>query len=53
MKDFRSDSAADYLIAHSGYIYLIDQQGRTRALYRTSNKSEEMVQGIRNLLHEE
>ena len=53
MKDARSNSAADYLIAHSGYIYLVDQQGRTRALYRTSNKSEEMVQGIRNLLHEE
>ena len=53
MKDARSDSAADYLIAHSGYVYLIDQQGRTRALYRTSNKAEEMVEGIRQLLHDE
>ena len=53
MKDIRSDSAADYLIAHSGYIYLMDQQGRTRALYRTSNKAEEMVEGIRKLLREE
>lgn len=53
MKDTRSESAADYLIAHSGYIYLIDQQGRTRALYRTSNKAEEMVEGIRKLLLEE
>ena len=53
MKDTRSDSAADYLIAHSGYIYLMDQQGRTRALYRTSNKAEEMVEGIRKLLREE
>ena len=53
MKDIRSDSAYDYLIAHSGYIYLMDQQGRTRALYRTSNKAEEMVEGIRKLLREE
>ena len=53
MKDTRSDSAADYLIAHSGYIYLMDQHGRTRALYRTSNKAEEMVEGIRKLLREE
>ena len=53
MKDARSDSAADYLIAHSGYVYLMDQQGRTRALYRTSNKAEEMVEGIRKLLREE
>ena len=53
MKDTRSDSAADYLIAHSGYIYLMDQQGRTRALFRTSNKAEEMVEGIRKLLREE
>ncbi len=53
MKDTRSQSAADYLIAHSGYIYLMDQQGRTRALYRTSNKAEEMVEGIRKLLREE
>ena len=52
MKDTRSDSSADYLIAHSGYIYLMDQQGRTRALYRTSNKAEEMVEGIRKLLRE-
>ena len=52
MKDTRSDSAVDYLIAHSGYIYLMDQLGRTRALYRTSNKSEEMVEGIRKLLRE-
>jgi protein SCO1/2 len=48
----RSDSAADYLIAHSGYIYLIDQQGRTRALYRISNTAEEMVEGVRTLLQE-
>ena len=53
MKDTRSDSATDYLIAHSGYIYLMDQQGRTRALFRTSNKAEEMVEGIRKLLREE
>ena len=53
MKDIRSDSAVDYLIAHSGYIYLMDQHGRTRALYRTSNKAEEMVEGIRKLLREE
>ena len=53
MKDIRSDSAYDYLIAHSGYIYLMDRQGRTRALYRTSNKADEMVEGIRKLLREE
>ena len=53
MKDTRSDSAADYLIAHSGYIYLIDQKGRTRALYRTSNKAEEIVEGIRKLMRGE
>ena len=53
MKDTRSDSVADYLIAHSGYIYLMDQKGRTRALYRTSNKAEEMVEGIRKLMRGE
>ena len=53
MRDALSDSAADYLIAHSGYVYLMDQQGRTRALYRTSNKADEMVEGIRKLLREE
>lgn len=52
MKDTRSDTAAGYLVAHSGYIYLMDQQGRIRALFRTTTSADEMAEAIESLLEE-
>ena len=41
-----------FLYAHSQQIYLIDKQGRTRALYYTGTPTDEMVEGVRTLLKE-
>lgn len=46
----KSASAAGVLFAHSDYIYLLDQQGRVRALYANSDSIDKMVDGIESLL---
>ena len=46
----KSDSAAGTLFAHSDYIYLLDQQGRVRALFSTRDSVDDMVDAIESLL---
>lgn len=41
-----------FLYAHSQQIYLLDKQGRTRALYYTGTPTVEMAAGVRALLKE-
>lgn len=45
-------SAAGYLINHTPYLFLLDRGGTVRALYRPSEKPEEIVSAIRVLLGE-
>lgn len=46
----KSSSAAGTLFAHSDYIYLLDQQGRVRALFSTRDTVDHMVDAIESLL---
>lgn len=48
----KSGSAAGTLFAHSDYIYLLDQQGRVRALFSSSEPVEDMLDAIESLLDE-
>lgn len=48
----KSDSAAGTLYTHSDYIYLLDQQGRVRALYSKSDSTDKMVDNIESLLED-
>lgn len=48
----QSDSAAGILYTHSDYIYLLDQQGRVRALYAKSDSIDKMVDDIESLLED-
>ena len=52
VKDTRPQPEASYLMAHSGYTYLIDGQGRVRALYRQSATPSKMSDDIEELLDE-
>ncbi len=45
-----SDSAVGTLYTHSDYIYLLDQQGRVRALFAKSDSIDTMVDDIESLL---
>lgn len=46
----KSNSAAGTLYTHSDYVYLLDQQGRVRALYGKSDSIEKIVDGVESLL---
>jgi protein SCO1/2 len=48
----QSDSAAGTLYAHSDYVYLLDQQGRVRALFGKDDSTKNMVAGIESLLED-
>ena len=48
----KSDSAAGTLYTHSDYIYLLDQQGRVRALFAKSDAIDKMVDDIESLLED-
>ncbi len=48
----QSDSAAGTLFTHSDYIYLLDQQGRVRALFAKSDAMDDMVEDVESLLEE-
>lgn len=48
----KSDSAAGTLFAHSDYIYLLDDQGRVRALFGSKDPIDEMVDAVESLLDE-
>ena len=39
MKNPTIDSASGYLMIHTGYVYLIDQQGQVRAIYPKDTES--------------
>lgn len=43
-------SALSYLINHTPYLFLLDRQGTVRALYRPSEKAEEIAAAVRLLL---
>ncbi len=48
-KDSRTETAAGYLVAHSGYVYLLDGEGQLRALYRQDAEPSEMADDIATL----
>ena len=48
----KSDSAVGTLYTHSDYIYLLDQQGRVRALFAKSDSIDKMVDDIESLLED-
>jgi protein SCO1/2 len=50
-KKIITDSAEDYAVDHGDFIYLIDTQGRTRALYRSNSPVKKMVDDILSLLN--
>lgn len=45
-------SATGYLINHTPYLFLLDRRGTVRALYRPSEKPEEIAAAVRALLEE-
>jgi protein SCO1/2 len=49
-KEVVPGTTAPYLIAHSAYIYVIDQEGRLRLLFPFSLSVEEMADDIKQLL---
>ena len=48
----KDKSAAGTLFAHSDFIYLLDRQGRVRALFATDKPLAEMVADVRLLINE-
>jgi len=52
VKDTQTQTGAGYLMAHSGYTYLLDGQGRVRALYRQDATPAKMADDIEELLDE-
>ena len=49
-KKIATESDSDYSVDHMDFIYLIDTQGRTRALYRSTTPVKKMVDDILSLL---
>lgn len=49
----QSDSAAGTLYTHSDFIYLLDRQGRVRALFATDKPLQDMVKDVRSLIDED
>lgn len=41
---------ADYLFSHSDFVYLLDQQGRVRKLFRSDFDQQEVLADVRSLL---
>tara|TARA_Y100001949_G_scaffold152039_1_gene138174 strand:+ start:1017 stop:1559 length:543 start_codon:yes stop_codon:yes gene_type:complete len=50
MKNPTINSETGYLMIHTGYVYLIDQQGLVRAIYPKDTQVEQMVEDIGQLL---
>jgi protein SCO1/2 len=46
-----TDGSADYAVDHMDFIYLIDTQGRIRALHRSTSSVEKMVSDVLSLLN--
>ena len=45
-----SDSALGYLVEHTSILYLIDQEGRVRYLFRYGDPADFIVEGVTQLL---
>ena len=50
MKNPTINSETNYLMIHTGYVYLIDQQGQVRAIYPQDTEEIQMIEDIRQLL---
>ena len=50
MKNPTINSETSYLMIHTGYVYLIDQQGQVRAIYPQDTEKIQMIEDIRQLL---
>ena len=50
MKNPTIDSESNYLMIHTGYVYLIDQSGKVRAIYPKETKVNQIVNDIKGLL---
>ncbi|MDT8376528.1 MAG: SCO family protein [Mariprofundaceae bacterium] len=50
-KKVETDSAVGYLVDHMDFIYLIDAQGRTRSLHRSTTPVERIVSDVQSLLN--
>jgi cytochrome oxidase Cu insertion factor (SCO1/SenC/PrrC family) len=49
----QSDSALGPMVAHSAYLYLIDQEGRVRYVFRYGEEAERIAEGARQLMSDE
>ncbi|MCG8668832.1 MAG: SCO family protein [Pseudomonadales bacterium] len=49
----RGESEAGLLFSHSDFIYLLDRQGRVRALFATDEPLDKMANDVRSLIAEE
>jgi protein SCO1/2 len=45
-----SGAEQDYLFSHSDFVYLLDQQGRVRKLFKSDFNTEELIADVRSLL---
>ena len=50
MKNPTINSETSYLMIHTGYVYLIDQQGQVRAIYPQDTEEIRIIEDIRQLL---
>ena len=50
MKNPTINSETSYLMIHTGYVYLIDQQGQVREIYPQDTEEIGIIEGIRQLL---
>ena len=50
MKNPTIDSESNYLMIHTGYVYLIDQSGKVRAIYPKETEVNQIVNDIKGLL---
>ena len=50
MKNPTINSETSYLMIHTGYVYLIDQQGQVRAIYPQDTEEIQMIEDISQLL---
>ncbi|GIT63494.1 MAG: hypothetical protein Ct9H300mP21_10400 [Pseudomonadota bacterium] len=49
MKNPTINSETSYLMIHTGYVYLIDQQGQVRAIYPQDTEEIRIIEDIRQL----
>lgn len=40
----------EYMFSHSDFVYLLDQQGRVRKLFKSDFNTEELIEDVRSLL---